>query len=427
MTGAVLMIIFAVMMAIGVPIAVSLGLSTIIAIVLSGDYAVLSAVHRMASGVDSYILMAIPFFILAGQLMNTGGITRKIFSFATALVGRIPGGLGHSNIVASIIFSGMSGSAVADAGGLGQVEMQAMTEEGYDPEFSAAVTTASATIGPIIPPSIPMIVYGAAAEVSVGALFLGGFIPGVLLGLASMVIVFIISVRRKYPRADRFDIKNVLITFKKSFLSLLTPVIIIGGILGGIFTPTEAAVVAAVYSFILGVVVYKEVTFKDLKKILVSTVITSASVIFIIAAATAFSWLIAMEGIPQQVSDMLLSITSNKYLILLFLNIAFLLLGMFMESLSILLITVPFLMPLIEATGISPVHLGVVLVLNLMIGLSTPPVGMSLFVTSKIANVSLEKLYKEILPFLIPLIIVLLVITYVPGTVMWLPRVFLGY
>lgn len=427
MIGMVLLIAFAIMMVIGVPIAISLGLSTIIAIVASGNYAVLSAVHRMASGVDSYILMAIPFFILAGQLMNTGGITRKIFKFATSLVGRIPGGLGHSNIVASIIFSGMSGSAVADAGGLGQVEMQAMTEAGYDAEFSAAVTTASATIGPIIPPSIPMIVYGAAAEVSIGALFLGGVIPGLLLGLACMLIVLIISLKRNYPRAAKFDIKEVFVSFKESFLSLLTPVIIIGGILGGVFTPTEAAVVAAVYSFFLGFVVYKEITFKDLKKILIETVITSASVIFIIAAATAFSWVVAMEGIPQQVAEMLLSITNNKYVILLILNVVFLILGMFMESLSILLITVPFLMPLVDATGISPVHLGVVLVLNLMIGLSTPPVGMSLFVSSKIANVPLERLYKEILPFLIPLIAVLLLITYIPGMVMWLPEVFLGY
>ncbi len=427
MMGFVLFIVFAILMSIGVPIAISLGMSTIVAILITGQYSILSIVHRMASGVDSYILMAIPFFILAGQLMNTGGITRKIFRFATALVGRIPGGLGHANIVASIIFSGMSGSAVADAGGLGQVEMQAMTAEGYDAEFSAAVTTASATIGPIIPPSIPMIVYGAAAEVSVGALFLGGFIPGLLLGLASMAIVLVFSLKRKYPRSEKFSIKEVAVSFKESFLSLLTPVIIIGGILGGIFTPTEAAVVAAVYSFILGVVVYREISFNDLKKILIDTVVTSATVIFIISAATAFAWVIAMEGIPQAVTDWLLSITTNKYLILLLLNIVFLILGMFMESLSILLITVPFLMPLVNAIGINPVHLGVVIVLNLMIGLSTPPVGMSLFVSSKIANVPLEKLYKEIMPFLIPLIGVLLIITYFPATVMWLPRIVLGY
>ncbi len=427
MMGFVLFIVFAILMSIGVPIAVSLGMSTIAAILITGQYSILSIVHRMASGVDSYILMAIPFFILAGQLMNTGGITRKIFRFATALVGRVPGGLGHANIVASIIFSGMSGSAVADAGGLGQVEMQAMTAEGYDAEFSAAVTTASATIGPIIPPSIPMIVYGAAAEVSVGALFLGGFIPGLLLGLASMAIVLVFSLKRKYPRSDKFSIREVAVSFKESFLSLLTPVIIIGGILGGIFTPTEAAVVAAVYAFILGVVVYREISFSDLKKILIDTVVTSATVIFIISAATAFAWVIAMEGIPQAVTDWLLSITTNKYLILLLLNIVFLILGMFMESLSILLITVPFLMPLVNAIGINPVHLGVVIVLNLMIGLSTPPVGMSLFVSSKIANVPLEKLYKEIMPFLIPLIGVLLIITYFPATVMWLPKIVLGY
>ena len=425
--GFILLICFAVLMAIGVPIAVSLGLSTALSIMITGQYNLITVFHRAISGVDSYILLSIPFFILAGQLMNTGGITRKIFKFATCLVGRIPGGLGHANIVASIIFSGMSGSAVADAGGLGQIEMQAMTDEGYDPEFSAAVTTASATIGPIIPPSIPMIVYGAAAEVSVGALFLGGFIPGILLGLTSMVLVFIISLKRHYPRSDHFSIKEVAVSFKESFLSLMTPVIIIGGILGGIFTPTEAAVVATVYAFILGVFVYKEIKMKDLTHIMVSTIITAASVIFIISSATSFSWIIAMEGITMKVANFLLSVTTNKYVILLLLNIIFLVLGMFMESLSILLITVPFLMPLVHQVGLSPVHLGVVLVLNLMIGLSTPPVGMSLFVSSKIAKVSLESLYKEILPFLIPLILVLLIITYVPDTVLWLPKVFLGY
>jgi tripartite ATP-independent transporter DctM subunit len=425
--GFILLIAFAILMAVGVPIAVSLGFSTALAILITGKYSLITVFHRAISGVDSYILLSIPFFILAGQLMNTGGITRKIFKFATAMVGRIPGGLGHANIVASIIFSGMSGSAVADAGGLGQVEMQAMTEEGYDPEFSAAVTTASATIGPIIPPSIPMVVFGAAAEVSVGALFLGGFIPGILLGLTCMVLVLIISIKRGYPRSNHFSIKEVLVSFKESFLSLMTPVIIIGGILGGIFTPTEAAVVAAVYAFILGVFVYKEIQIPDLVHIMTNTIVTAASVIFIIAAATSFSWVIAMEGITQQVANFLLSITTNKYIILLLLNIIFLILGMFMESLSILLITVPFLMPLIHTVGLNPVHLGVVLVLNLMIGLSTPPVGMSLFVSSKIAKVSLESLYKEIMPFLIPLILVLLIITYVPDTVLFLPRIFLGY
>lgn len=423
--GAILMIAFALMMALGVPIAISLGFGTVIAILATGKYPVLAAVHRMISGVDSYILLAIPFFILAGQLMNTGGITKKIFRFASALVGHIPGGLGHANIVASIIFSGMSGSAVADAGGLGQVEMEAMTDEGYDADFSAAVTAASATIGPIIPPSIPMVVYGAAAEVSIGALFLGGFLPGLLLGLASMALVYVMSVKRGYPKKDRLDWREIWVSFKESFLSLLTPVIIIGGILGGVFTPTEAAVIAAVYSFILGFIVYREITVKDLMQMLVNTVVATSTVVLIIGGAASFSWVVAMEGVPQKVASFLLSITSNPYVIILLLNIVFLILGMFMESLSVLLITVPFLMPLITQLGLDPVHLGVVLVLNLMIGLSTPPVGMSLFVCAKIANVKLERLYKAMIPFLVPLIAVLLIVSYFPDTVLLLPRLFL--
>ncbi|WHH57332.1 TRAP transporter large permease [Petroclostridium sp. X23] len=423
--GAILMVAFALMMALGVPIAISLGFGTVIAILATGKYPVLAAVHRMISGVDSYILLAIPFFILAGQLMNTGGITKKIFRFASALVGHIPGGLGHANIVASIIFSGMSGSAVADAGGLGQVEMEAMTDEGYDADFSAAVTAASATIGPIIPPSIPMVVYGAAAEVSIGALFLGGFFPGLLLGLACMALVYVMSVKRGYPKKDRLDWKEIWVSFKESFLSLLTPVIIIGGILGGIFTPTEAAVIAAVYSFILGFIVYREITVKDLMQMLVNTVVATSTVVLIIGGAASFSWVVAMEGVPQKVASFLLSITSNPYVIILLLNIVFLILGMFMESLSVLLITVPFLMPLITQLGLDPVHLGVVLVLNLMIGLSTPPVGMSLFVCAKIANVKLERLYKAMIPFLVPLIAVLLIVSYFPDTVLLLPRLFL--
>jgi tripartite ATP-independent transporter DctM subunit len=423
--GTVLLIVFAILMALGVPIAVSLGLGAVSAIIYTGKFSALAAFHRMISGIDSYILIAIPFFILAGQLMNTGGITRKLFRFATALVGHIPGGLGHANIVASIIFAGMSGSAVADAGGLGQVEMKAMTDEGFDKEFSAAVTCASATIGPIIPPSIPMVVFGAAAEVSIGSLFLGGFIPGLLLGLATMLLVYLISVKRKYPTKG-FRLREVWESFKDAFFPLLTPVIIIGGILGGIFTPTEAAAVASVYAFVLGFIIYREISVRDLQKILLDTAVTSATVLFIIGAAAAFSWVIAMEGIPQAVANWLLSITTNKYVIILLLNIVFLMLGMFMESLSILLITVPFLMPLISAVGINPIHLGVMVVLNLMIGLSTPPVGMSLFVCSKIAGVKLEKLYQEMVPFLIPLLISLVIISYFPDTVLMLPRLILG-
>jgi tripartite ATP-independent transporter DctM subunit len=413
-------------MVIGLPIAVSLGLGAIMAIIFDGRFSVLAAFHRMISGIDSYILISIPFFILAGQLMNTGGITKKLFRFATALVGHIPGGLGHANVVASIIFAGMSGSAVADAGGLGQVEMKAMTDEGYDKEFSTAITCASATIGPIIPPSIPMVVFGATAEVSIGSLFLGGFIPGLLLGLTMMIVIYLISVKRKYPTIKGFNLYEVWEAFKDAFFPLLTPLIIVGGILGGVFTPTEAAAIASVYAFILGFIFYREISVKDLKKILTDTVLTSATVLFILAGATAFSWVIAIEGIPQAVSNWLLSITTNKYVIILLLNIVFLILGMFMESLSILLITVPFLMPLISVIGINPIHLGVMVVLNLMIGLSTPPVGMSLFVCGKIAGVKLERLYKEMMPFLIPLLVSLAIVSYFPDTVLLLPRLVLG-
>jgi tripartite ATP-independent transporter DctM subunit len=370
-------------------------------------------------------LLAIPFFVLAGQLMNTSGITDRIFRFAKALVGHIPGGLAHANIIGSIIFSGMSGSAVADAAGLGQVEMKAMIDEGYDPEFSAAITVASATVGPIIPPSIPMVLYGAMAEVSIGALFLGGFLPGLLLGVGMAILVYFISIKRNYLKSNQFDLREVWESFKGAFLAIITPVIIIGGILWGVFTPTEAAVVATVYAFVLGFIVYREMTFEALVKNLIDAAVTTSTIILILSSAAAFSWVIALEGIPQAVTRFIQSVTDNPHMILLILNVVFLVFGMFMESLSILVITVPFLSPLIKAYGFDPVHIGVMIVLNLMLGLCTPPVGMSLFVCSKVGNVQLEKLYREILPFLVPLVGVLFLIAYVPATVTFVPELFL--
>ncbi len=417
--GFILIGIFAVMMIAGVPIAISLALSSMVTVFITDTFAVQAIVHRMIGSANSYTLLAIPFFILAAKLMNTGSITKRIFRAAAAWVGAIPGGLGHANVVASIIFSGMSGSAVADAGGLGQVEMQAMTEEGFDPDFSAAVTVASATIGPIIPPSVPMVVYGMMTEVSVGALFMGGFIPGILLGLTMMVFIFFISLKRKYPR-HTFSFKEVLVSTKEAFLSLLTPIIIIGGIWGGIFSPTEAAVVAVGYSFILSVLVYKELGFHAVWSEIKQAAIDSSTILFIIAGAAAFSWLVAMMGVTNVISTWLVSLTSNKYMVLLFLNIIFLVLGMFMEALSVLTITVPFLIPLMAAYGIDPVHLGVVIVLNLMIGLATPPVGTSLFICARQARIPIERMYRAILPFLVPLVLVLFLITYIPELVMWL-------
>lgn len=420
-----MLIIFLALMGLGAPIGVALGLGSIGAIMIFGKYPVLVVIHKTVATLDSYVLLAIPFFLLAGQLMNTGGITTRLLRFASSLVGHIHGGLGHANVVANMIMAGMSGSAVADAAGLGKVQIKAMTEEGYSAEFSAAVTAAAATIGPIIPPSIPMVLYGAMAEVSVGALFLGGFVPGVLLGVALMILVYMISVRRGYPRKSTFDRKEVWVSFKGAFLPLLSPAIIIGGILGGIFTPTEAAVVATVYSFTLGFFVYKELHFGELIEELRSAAVTTGTILLIIGVAGAFSWVLAVEGIPQGVSNYLLSMTKSPVLILVALNIILLMMGMFMESLSILVITVPFITPLVNAYGFNPVHIGVMVVLNLMIGLSTPPVGLSLFVCAKIGNIKLDKLYREIVPFLYPLIIVLFVIAFIPSLVTFLPNLVL--
>jgi tripartite ATP-independent transporter DctM subunit len=398
-----------------------MGFSSMLVCVIFQAYPTLAIVHKIAAGVDSYVLISIPFFILAGEIMNTGGITNRIFNFANLLVGRIPGGMGHTNVFASIIFSGMSGSAVADTGGLGMIEMKAMTDKGYDKEFSAAVTCASATIGPIIPPSIPLVVYGAMAEVSVGALFMGGILPGLMMGLTLMIMIYFISLKRHYPTRDKIAFKNKMLICRQAILPLLTPIIVIGGILTGVMTPTEAAIIASAYALFLSIL-YKEISYESLKNIFYRSVINSATILFIIASATAFSWVLSVEGVPQRVTAFILTVTDNPVLILLVLNVVLLIMGMFMEGLSILTIIVPFLLPLMKAVGIDPVHMGIMVVLNVMIGLSTPPVGMSLFVIKKITNVDMGKLYKEIIPLLVPLFVVLLLVTYVPAISMTIPN-----
>jgi len=414
--------VFLLLMIMGVPIGFSLAISAMVTAFVTGQFEPTAIVHRMIGNASSYTLLAIPFFILAAKLMNTGGITRRIFRACSAAIGWIPGGLGHANVLASIVFSGMSGSAVADAGGLGQIEVDAMIDDGFDPDFSAAVTCASATIGPIIPPSIPMVVYGMMTEVPVGILFVGGIVPGLLLALATSILVFMISKKRHYP-TRKFNGRELLVATKEAFLSLMTPVIIIGGIWTGIFSPTEAACIAVVYAFFLSVILYKGMTLREIYEALKQSVADGAGILNIICGAAAFSWLVTMMGMTNPLSHVLTSLTDNKYIMLLILNIAFLIIGMFMEALAVMTITVPFLIPLMSSFGIDPVHLGVVLVLNLMIGLCTPPVGTSLFICAKTANITIEQMYKAILPFLIPLIIVLLMITYIPGIVTWLPSI----
>ena len=415
-----LMGLFLVLMIMGVPIAFSLSTAALVTAFATGEFEPFAIVHRMIGNSSSYTLLAIPFFILAAKLMNTGGITRRIFRACSAWVGWVPGGLGHANVAASIVFSGMSGSAVADAGGLGHIEIDAMVDEGFDPEFSAAVTAASATIGPIIPPSIPMVVYGMMTEVPVGSLFMGGVVPGLLLALATSILVFIIAKKRHYP-VHKFDLHEAAVSTWQALLSLMTPVIIIGGIWTGVFSPTEAACVAVVYAFILSVIVYRGMTVQEILAAIKQTVADSAGILLIVCGAAAFSWLVTMMGMTSALSEMLTSLTDNKYIMLLILNIAFLIIGMFMEALAVMTITVPFLVPLMSAFDIDPLHLGVVLVLNLMIGLCTPPVGTSLFICAKTAKITIEGMYKAILPFLVPLIIVLMLITYVPICVTWLP------
>ena len=406
----------------GTPIAIAMGLTAVFTFIFLGEGFVLPMLaQRMYSACTGFTLLAIPFFILAGNLMNTGGITHRVFNFALALVGHLRGGLGHVNVVSSMIFSGMSGAAVADAAGLGLVEMEAMTKSGYDRRFSAAITAASSTIGPVVPPSIPFVIYGSITGVSVGKLFLAGCTPGILMGLAMMAAVYFVSLARRYPREKKSDLRAILVSFKDASLALGMPVLIIGGILGGLFTPTEAAVAASVYAFILGCFVYREIKWADLPDILWNTVQQSVKVLFIIAAAGFFGWLLIHQRIPEQVIAGLTSVTESKWVLLLIINGVLLLLGCFLEGIAVLVITIPVFMPLIERFAVDPVQFGVIMILCSMLGLLTPPVGMSLYAVSAISEVSVGDLSKELWPYLLGIFIVLLLVTYIPALSLWVP------
>jgi len=412
---------------IGLPIAVSMGLTAVIFFVVLGEVDALSMVPaRMYSTTTGFPLLAIPFFILTGQLMNTGGITHRLFRFAQCLVGHIKGGLGHVNVVNSMIFAGMSGAAVADAAGIGMVEMEAMTKAGFDRRFSAAVTSASSTIGPIIPPSVPFVIFGSITGTSVGRLFLGGFIPGFIMGIAMMITVYIISDRRGYPKERRATLRQLFDSALGASSAMVTPVIIIGGILVGIFTPTEASVAAAVYAFILTVFVYKEIPLKHLPQVLWETLEHTIRVMFIISAAGIFGWLLIHQRVPDTVIKGLLSLSENPWVIFLIINIILLVLGCFMEGISIMLLTIPVFMPLITKVGIDPVHFGVVMTLNLMIGLLTPPVGMVLYAVSSVGRVPLWELASELKWYIVALMGCLGLITYIPVLVTWVPNLVMG-
>ena len=416
----ILFIVLAVCLVLGVPVAVSLALASLSYILISGIPEVV-LIHNMITGVDSFPLLAIPFFILAGHLMNTGGITTKIFAFARALMGWTSGGLGHVNVGASVIFAGMSGAAVADAGGLGNIEIKAMRDAGYDSDFAVGVTAASSTIGPIIPPSLPLVIFGVMASVSIGELFAAGLIPGLLMAVSLMVMVAWYSKRRNYPRDAKFDLRVIWHTFKAAFFPLLTPAIIIGGIATGIFTPTEAAIAAVVYAMFLGMVIYRTLSWKHLVRVSIDTIQTSAAILMIVSAATIFAWILTANQVAGLLGDALLGLTENKHLILLMIMGIVLAIGLFMETIAAITILVPVLMPIAMTVGIDPVHLGIIVILNLMLGLLTPPIGMVLYVLSEVSGVSFEQCVKATMPFLVPLIIVLLMITFIPDIALWLP------
>ncbi|MEP1445197.1 MAG: TRAP transporter large permease [Paraglaciecola sp.] len=407
----------------GVPIAFALAIASLIAIAIEGSIPSLVVFHQMVGGMDSFPLLSIPFFILAGALMNQGGITQRIFDFAGALMGWLRGGLGHVNIGASILFSGMSGAAVADAGGLGAMEIKAMRNKGYDADFSVGLTAASSTIGPIIPPSLPMIIYGVMAGVSIGQLFAAGIIPGLLMALSLFIMVTIYARKRNYPKDNSFSVKRIVVSFKHAFASLLAPVIIVGGILTGWFTATEAAIVACVYALLLSTLVYRNLTLKGLLKVSVSTIETTSSIMLIIGGAAIFSWVLTSQNIHQIVADSLGFAGSNKYLVLLAITLILFLVGCFMETIAAITILTPILLPVAIAAGIDPVQFGVIMVLNLMIGLLTPPLGMVLFVLSQVSDVPVEQCAKATLPFIVPLVIVLALIMLVPALTLWLPSV----
>jgi tripartite ATP-independent transporter DctM subunit len=415
---------FLLLLVIGVPVAISLAGSSLIYVMLEGVQPHLVVLHRMIGGIDSFPLLAIPFFIMAGSLMNSGGITNRIYDFALALVGWLKGGLGHVNIVGSVIFAGMSGTAVADAGGLGNIEIKAMRDHGYSVDFAVGITGASSTIGPIIPPSLPFVIYGVMANTSIGKLFAAGVIPGLVMALTMMIMVTYYAHTRGWHRDAKFSIVALWQTFKRAFLPLLTPIILIGGMTTGVFTPTEAAIAATVYAIFLGMGVYRTLSFKKLIKVSMETAETTALILLIVAGASIFGYLITLTKVTDNVSALVLSITTQPWMVLLLVNIFLLIVGCFMETIAAITILVPVLLPLMEKIGVDPVHFGLIMVLNLMIGLLTPPVGMVLYILARVANISFERATKACLPFLIPLLVSLALVTYWPSMVMFLPNLF---
>jgi TRAP-type C4-dicarboxylate transport system permease large subunit len=455
---------FLLFMILGLPVAIAMAVSSLLYILITGIAPDVVLAQRMIAGVESFPLLAVPFFILAGNLMNIAGVTGRIYKFAVALVGWMKGGLGQVNILGSVIFSGMSGTALADAAGLGTIEIKAMKDHGYTTEFAVGVTAASATLGPIIPPSLPFVIYGMMANVSIGALFLGGVIPGVFMTLLMMFTVAFFAYKNGWGSDTPFSWAQlgeatvevlvvmafpvavwvmmraglspnisigialvVLLVLDWYFdfaavMALMAPVILIGGMTMGLFTPTEAAVAAVIWSLFLGLVRYRSMTLKALAKATFDTIETTASVLFIVTAASIFAWLLTVSQAAQLLSDFILGLTQNKWVFLFLANLLILFVGCFIDTIAAITILVPILLPIVLKLGIDPIHFGLIITLNLMIGLLHPPLGMVLFVLARVANLSVERTTMAILPWLVPLLLALIAITYIPALTLWLPH-----
>ncbi|KQC29555.1 TRAP transporter large permease [Flagellimonas eckloniae] len=421
---AVLILVFIVCLVLRFPIAFSLGISCLAYVLVKGIPLVILPA-KMYSGIDVFILLSVPGFILSGNLMNAGGLTEKIIAFCNHLMGHIRGGLALANIGTSMLFAGISGTAISDTASIGAVIIPAMKKEGYEAGFSCAVTASSSTVGPIIPPSVPMIIAATLSGLSVGRLFLAGAIPGLLLGMGMMGVAYYISKKRKYPKHPRSSFKQVAKGFLDTFWSLLMTFIILFGIVGGIFTPTEASIIAVLYALLIGTFVYKKLNLKNIQHIVLDSMKTSASLMVLIGFANLFGWILLTERLPQVISEGILDFSNNKFVVLLLINILLIFVGTFMETIAALLVLFPILLKVALAVGVDPIHFAVIAVLNLMIGLTTPPVGICLFVSSSIGKVSMTEVSKSSLPFLGISFLVLILVTLFPEISLFLPKLFM--
>lgn len=419
-----LVLSFLLSMLINVPIAIALGFAaTLSLLIFPGGIPLIILPQTLYSSIDSVILLAIPFFMLAGNLMKMGGVTRRLVRFANALVGEMAGGLGMVAVVACIFFAGMTGSGPAEAAALGVLLIPAMVESGYSKGFAASLLASAGSLGIIIPPSIPMVIYSSLTDVSVGTLFLAGFLPGILTGVMLMIINYILSSRRGYKGTEKQSLREKWKAFQGAILPLFTPLIIVGGIYGGVFTPTESAVIAVLYALFLGTVLYKEIHLKDIPEILVSSACTSAVAIIVISMASTFGLIATLENLPERIGNFITSIAPNAFVFLLLINTFFFILGCFMSETAAMIIMIPILLPALTMLKINLVHFGILMMLNIAIGMATPPFGVNLFVTCSIAKISIEEYAKEVWPFIIALVISLILITYIPEITLFLPKI----